>query len=283
MAVPKRKTPRSKTRMRRASSWTLEAPARSLCPNCAAVKLPAHRLRELRLVPRPPDARRRLSPGGVRSDTMRIAVDAMGGDRAPGEIVAGALAAVDQLGVEVLLVGHRGRRAGRAARRQAARRRRAAWPAPRSSRCTTSRASRCAPRRTPRSCAPRRRCVTVAPTPWSAPATRAPRWRARCCASAASAASPAPRSRCRSRCRSRRPHLLVDGGATVDCTPEWLTQFAVHGPRRTPRCASASTEPTVGLLSNGEEAGQGRRPAQADVRPARRATRGSSATSRAVT
>jgi len=36
---------------------------------------------------------------------MRIAVDAMGGDRAPGEIVAGALAAVEQVGVEVLLVG----------------------------------------------------------------------------------------------------------------------------------------------------------------------------------
>ena len=40
MAVPKRKTPRSKTRMRRASSWRLDAPARSVCPNCAAVKLP---------------------------------------------------------------------------------------------------------------------------------------------------------------------------------------------------------------------------------------------------
>ena len=36
---------------------------------------------------------------------MKIAVDAMGGDRAPGEIVAGALSAVQQLGVEVLLVG----------------------------------------------------------------------------------------------------------------------------------------------------------------------------------
>ncbi len=40
MAVPKRKTPRSKTRKRRASSWTLEAPARSTCPTCGAVKLP---------------------------------------------------------------------------------------------------------------------------------------------------------------------------------------------------------------------------------------------------
>ncbi len=34
-----------------------------------------------------------------------IAIDAMGGDRAPGEVVAGALAAVDTLGVRVLLVG----------------------------------------------------------------------------------------------------------------------------------------------------------------------------------
>jgi len=40
MAVPKRKTPRSKTRSRRASNWTLDAPPRSLCPTCGAVKLP---------------------------------------------------------------------------------------------------------------------------------------------------------------------------------------------------------------------------------------------------
>jgi large subunit ribosomal protein L32 len=40
MAVPKRKTPRSKTRTRRAANWRLDAPARSLCPNCGATKLP---------------------------------------------------------------------------------------------------------------------------------------------------------------------------------------------------------------------------------------------------
>lgn len=40
MAVPKRKTSRQKTRMRRASSWTLVAPAQSTCPNCGAAKLP---------------------------------------------------------------------------------------------------------------------------------------------------------------------------------------------------------------------------------------------------
>jgi phosphate acyltransferase len=36
---------------------------------------------------------------------VRIAIDAMGGDHAPGEIVAGALRAHEELGVEVLLVG----------------------------------------------------------------------------------------------------------------------------------------------------------------------------------
>lgn len=38
---------------------------------------------------------------------MRIAVDAMGGDYAPGEIIAGALIAQAKLGVDVLLVGDR--------------------------------------------------------------------------------------------------------------------------------------------------------------------------------
>ncbi|MBF2007155.1 phosphate acyltransferase PlsX [Chlorogloeopsis fritschii PCC 9212] len=39
------------------------------------------------------------------STCARIAIDAMGGDNAPGEIVAGALRAREELGVEVLLVG----------------------------------------------------------------------------------------------------------------------------------------------------------------------------------
>ncbi|NWF61820.1 MAG: phosphate acyltransferase PlsX [Fischerella sp.] len=39
------------------------------------------------------------------STCVRIAIDAMGGDHAPGEIIAGALRAREELGVEVLLVG----------------------------------------------------------------------------------------------------------------------------------------------------------------------------------
>ena len=36
---------------------------------------------------------------------MKIIVDAMGGDNAPGEIVKGAVQAVEELGTEVVLVG----------------------------------------------------------------------------------------------------------------------------------------------------------------------------------
>ncbi|MEA5620105.1 phosphate acyltransferase PlsX [Cronbergia sp. UHCC 0137] len=41
----------------------------------------------------------------MASTEVRIAIDAMGGDHAPGEIVAGALRAREELGVKILLVG----------------------------------------------------------------------------------------------------------------------------------------------------------------------------------
>ena len=41
----------------------------------------------------------------MASTRVRIAIDAMGGDNAPAEIVAGALRAQEELGVDVLLVG----------------------------------------------------------------------------------------------------------------------------------------------------------------------------------
>jgi large subunit ribosomal protein L32 len=43
MAVPKKKTSKSKSRSRRASAWQLAAPARSQCPRCGATKRP-HRV-----------------------------------------------------------------------------------------------------------------------------------------------------------------------------------------------------------------------------------------------
>ncbi len=43
MAVPKRKTPRSKTHSRRSANMKLALPAKSICPQCGAAKLP-HRV-----------------------------------------------------------------------------------------------------------------------------------------------------------------------------------------------------------------------------------------------
>jgi len=54
----------------------------------------------------------------------------------------------------------------------------------------------------------------------------------------------------------RAPQILVDGGATVDCTAEWLRQFAIMG-REYARWRLGVDEPRIGLLSNGEEAGKG--------------------------
>jgi len=53
-----------------------------------------------------------------------------------------------------------------------------------------------------------------------------------------------------------RPQLLVDAGATVDCAPEWLVQSALMG-REYARTRLGVDEPTIGLLSNGEEPGKG--------------------------
>ncbi|MCU1459877.1 MAG: phosphate:acyl-(acyl carrier protein) acyltransferase [Actinomycetia bacterium] len=55
---------------------------------------------------------------------------------------------------------------------------------------------------------------------------------------------------------AERPQLLVDGGATVDCQPEWLVQWA-HLAVAYARLRLGVDAPTIGLLSNGEEAGKG--------------------------
>jgi len=40
MAVPKKKKSKSKTRSRKSANMRLHAPVRSICPRCAAAKLP---------------------------------------------------------------------------------------------------------------------------------------------------------------------------------------------------------------------------------------------------
>jgi glycerol-3-phosphate acyltransferase PlsX len=53
-----------------------------------------------------------------------------------------------------------------------------------------------------------------------------------------------------------RSIILTDVGANADCKPEWLAQFAMMGSLFAER-ALGLTNPRVGLLSNGEEAGKG--------------------------
>ena len=75
---------------------------------------PPCRVPELRLVQRPTGDRSRLvarggpRPTGEAFAALPVAVDAMGGDRAPGEIVAGARQVAEQPDIEVALVGRPG-------------------------------------------------------------------------------------------------------------------------------------------------------------------------------
>jgi len=52
------------------------------------------------------------------------------------------------------------------------------------------------------------------------------------------------------------PQVLIDAGATVDAAPEWLVQFARMG-REYARARWHIEQPSIGLLSNGEEEGKG--------------------------
>jgi glycerol-3-phosphate acyltransferase PlsX len=53
-----------------------------------------------------------------------------------------------------------------------------------------------------------------------------------------------------------RSMVLLDVGANADCKPEWLFQFGQMGSLFAERALGRS-EPRIGLLSNGEEAGKG--------------------------
>ncbi len=209
MAVPKRKMSRSATRSRKSANMRLRAGAHSLCPNCGASSC---RTRCAATAAGTAAARFSTSSErhGVSADdgpddrvTPVIALDAMGGDRAPEEIVAGGLRAAAELDVDVLLVGppdaiaraparRHARPPGRGARRDRSHRdgRRAGGRGPHQEGLVARARRRGGQRRAGR-------------TRWSAPATPAPRWPPRCSASAASAACTGPRSRCR--CRVSAP------------------------------------------------------------------------------
>lgn len=185
-----------------------------------------------------------------------VAVDAMGGDRAPGEIVAGALAAVDELdGVEILLAGTKDDVLPLLPDGQP--------PAgveflatsevigmddePASAARTKKDSSIVQCARAVRE--GRAQAMVGAGNTGATMASALLRMGRIKGVSRPAIAVPVP-------CPGRPPQILVDGGATVDCTPELLLQFARMG-REFARLRYGIVEPRVGLLSNGEEPGKG--------------------------
>ena len=192
----------------------------------------------------------------MSTQRITVAVDAMGGDKAPGEIVRGALDAVSELGVDVLLVGQEdaiapllpdgGHVPGVALEHAGEVVAMDEDPAAAARRKKDSSLVRCAQAvREGRAQA----MVGAGNTGATMAAALLRMGRVRGISRPAIAVPiPVP--------AGTRHQLLIDGGSTVDCTPEWLAQFARMG-REYARTRLAVDEPTVGLLSNGEEPGKG--------------------------
>jgi len=185
-----------------------------------------------------------------------IAIDAMGGDRAPGEIVAGALRAVEECDVDILLVG----------RPDAISPHLPGGSPP--ARVEILGASEVVGMHEDPASAVRTR--TDASLVRAAEAVRDGRAVAMVGAGNTGATMAAALLRWGRIKGVHRPaiaipvpvigterlQLLVDAGATVDPDPEWLVEWAALAGEYA-RVRLGVDEPTVGLLSNGEEAGKG--------------------------
>ena len=185
-----------------------------------------------------------------------IAIDAMGGDRAPAEIVAGALEAVDACDVDVLLVG----------RADVLRAHLPGNEAP--ARVEILDASEViAMHEEPASAVRAKKDSSIVR---AAEAVRDGRAAAMVGAGNTGATMAAALLRFGRIKGVHRPaiaipvpvlgedriQLLVDAGATVDPDPEWLVEWAELA-RAYARVRLGVSEPTIALLSNGEEPGKG--------------------------
>ncbi len=188
-----------------------------------------------------------------------VAVDAMGGDHAPAEIVRGALRAASELNIPVILVGRRELLETELARIEGPE--------------TVSRARL--------SIVDAREVVEMDEHPANAVRAKRDSSVVRACALVADGQASAAVSAGNSGAvlaaalftvkripGVARPAIgallpsrgaqtfLLDVGANTDCKPEWLAQFAVMGSVYA-RTMMKLPSPRVGLLSNGEEAGKG--------------------------
>ena len=203
--------------------------------------------------------------GLVKLQRVLIAVDAMGGDHAPREMVRGAAAAVRRLEVDVALVGRRADverelaelPAGDAAARQHLQVVEATEVVGMDEHPANA-------VRAKRDSSIVRVCREVAEGRAAAAVSAGN-------SGAVLAAALFTVGRIRGVSRpaigavfpsSRGQVFVLDVGANTDCRPEWLAQFAIMGSVFAKRMLGVS-EPRVALLSNGEEPGKGSQLVQA--------------------
>jgi glycerol-3-phosphate acyltransferase PlsX len=102
MGNPKRRHTHTRGAKRR-THYKLDMPGLSRCKQCGELHPASPRLPRVRLL-----SRTQIQPGDYRGRdrrVMRIAVDAMGGDYAPQEVVLGALESARQVSFDIVLVG----------------------------------------------------------------------------------------------------------------------------------------------------------------------------------
>ena len=187
---------------------------------------------------------------------MRIAIDAMGGDEAPASIVNGALVAARRLQIGLLLVGER-----QAIEQELARHPGSGsldvriFDAP--ERVEMEEAAAVALRRKPRASI-RMAAEAVRDGEASALFSAGHTGASVMAAHAAFGRLPGvERPALATIIPTRgRPAVLLDSGATVECRPQHLVQFAVMGAAYA-RIALECSDPRVGLLSVGEEESKG--------------------------
>ncbi len=183
----------------------------------------------------------------------RIAVDAMGGDHAPGEIVAGALAAAEELDVDVLLVGDEAR----------------VRPLLRGPAADSIRLIH-APESIAMDLTPSAAARSCERTSLGTAVNLVKRGEADAVVSAGNSGAFLAIALIKLRTIEgisrpaiatvwpalNGPTVLLDSGANVDCRPEWLEQFAIMGSAYAKGVLGVA-EPRVGILSVGEERSKG--------------------------
>ena len=183
------------------------------------------------------------------SAVLPVAVDAMGGDKAPGEIVAGAVRARDELGVDVVLVGRPEDLADRGGLELIEASEVIAMDADPARSVRTMKDSSLV--RAAEAVRDGKASAMVSAGNTGATMASALLRMGRIKGVARPAiATPIP-------CPGApTPTVLLDAGANAECQPEWLVQFAQMGATYARRRYGVDA-PKVGLLSIGEEATKG--------------------------